>query len=393
LKHALSNWNLRSNPALLSCGFRPFFLFGSVHAGAIVFVSFLVFTGSFELSSAFTPRDWHAHEMLYGFLPAIITGFLLTAIPNWTGRLPIRGLPLAVLVSAWAAGRIAVVFSAQIGWLATAVIDVSFLAIFAAAALREIIAGRNWRNLKIIGIVAVFASGNFVFHLETYFRGTADYGLRVGIAAVILLLTVVGGRIVPSFTRNWLAKRGTGRLPSPFGYVDVAVLATSFGALILWLGWPHSSTAAGALGLAGLLHLVRLARWAGERTLQNRLVLVLHVAYVFIPLGFLLAAAAALGWIAATAGIHAWMTGAVGTMTLAVMTRASLGHTGHALVASTRTQIIYAAVVVSAIARICASLFPVYFEAFVIASAVAWIAAFAGFAVVYGPMLCQAQNS
>src|ERR1044072_5861382 len=137
-------------PALFSYGVRPFFLFASLYAGLSVLLWLPVFTGELALASAFAPRDWHVHEMLYGYLSAIITGFLLTAIPNWTGRLPLQGAPLIILVAAWLLGRIAIAFSAAIGWVPAAVIDVGFLLLVAAAAAREIIAGANWSNLKVV---------------------------------------------------------------------------------------------------------------------------------------------------------------------------------------------------------------------------------------------------
>ena len=142
-------------PALLSYGFRPFFLFGALYAGLAVLAWLPIFTGELALASTFVPRDWHVHEMLYGYLPAAMTGFLLTAIPNWTGRLPIQGTPLLALVIVWIAGRLAVALSADIGWVAAALIDVGFLALVAAAAIREIAAGRNWGNLKVVAMVSV----------------------------------------------------------------------------------------------------------------------------------------------------------------------------------------------------------------------------------------------
>ena len=207
-------------PALLSYGFRPFFLFGSLYAGLAVLAWLPVLNGQLELASAFAPRDWHVHEMLYGFVPAVVTGFLLTAIPNWTGRLPIQGLPLLALLAVWIAGRAAVGLSAFTGWIAAAVIDGAFLLLVIAAAAREILAGKNWRNLKVVAIVSILAAGNIAFHLEAHFRGSADFSVRAGVAAVILLITLVGGRVVPSFTRNWLARGKPGRMPSPFGRFD-----------------------------------------------------------------------------------------------------------------------------------------------------------------------------
>ena len=374
-------------PALFANGFRPFFLLGSIYAGLAVLVWLPMFYGGISLTSAFAPRDWHVHEMLYGYLPAVITGFLFTAIPNWTGRLPIRGMPLAVLVIVWILGRLCVTFSAETGWLAAMLVDASFLSLVAAAAAREILAGRNWRNLNVVLLVVLLLAGNVAFHLEAHFHGAADIGIRVGIAVVVLLISLIGGRIVPSFTRNWLVRENPGRLPVPFGRFDMIVVA--FGALALagWVISPDSQFSGAALGLAGLLHLVRLGRWAGNRTGRERLLLILHVGYFFVPLGFLLNAASAFGFVAPGAGIHAWMVGAAGIMTLAVMSRATLGHTGQQLTASRATQAIYAAIIIAALSRICAVIEPAYSEPLLYVAAFAWAAAFFGFAIAFGPLL------
>jgi uncharacterized protein involved in response to NO len=377
---------------LLSYGFRPFFLFGATYAGFAILVWLPLFNGQIELASTFTPRDWHVHEMLYGFVPAVVTGFLLTAIPNWTGQLPLQGSPLLVLLGIWVAGRVAVTLSSLIGWIAAAVIDVAFLTLVAAVAAREIVAGSNWRNLKVVVIVTVLAASNLVFHLEAHFRGAADYAVRLGIAAVILLISLVGGRVVPSFTRNWLARQEPGRLPQPFGRFDVLTVAVSAAALILWIAVPFEPVTGAALLGAGLLQLVRLLRWAGERTVGDRLVLVLHVGYAFLPLGFVLVGCAALGMLPLSAGVHAWTAGAVGTMTLAVMTRASLGHTGRTLTASVGTQAIYAAVVAGALVRVYSSIHPEWFVPLLLVSGTAWAAAFLGFAALYASPLCSART-
>jgi uncharacterized protein involved in response to NO len=373
-------------PALLSYGFRPFFLFGPLYAGLAVLAWMPVFTGMLELMTAFAPRDWHVHEMLYGYVPAIVAGFLLTAIPNWTGRLPLQGRPLLVLVLAWFAGRAAVNLSALIGWGAAAVIDSAFLVLVAAAAAREIAAGRNWRNLKVVTLVALLAAGNAAFHIEAHLSGTAEYSTRAGLAIVVLLIMLIGGRIVPSFTRNWLARQAPGRLPAPPDRFDMAIIAASAATLVLWVALPLAAATGAALVLTGLLNAVRLARWAGERTLPDRLVLILHIAYAFVPVGFLLLGCAAFEHAPEAAGIHAF-AGAIATMTLAVMTRASRGHTGHMLVAPPSTQAIYAAVVVSVLLRIAAAFLPEVAITLLSLSAAAWAVAFLGFGVVYGPML------
>jgi uncharacterized protein involved in response to NO len=373
--------------ALLAGSFRPFFLFGSVYAGLAILVWLPVFYGEITLVSAFAPRDWHVHEMLYGYLPAVITGFLFTAIPNWTGRLPIQGTPLLLLVITWIAGRFCVTFSAETGWLVALLVDASFLSLVAAAAAREILAGRNWRNLNVVMLVLLLLAGNVAFHLEAHFNGAADIGIRVGIAVVVLLISLIGGRIIPSFTRNWLVRENPGRLPVPFGRFDMMVVAVSALALTLWVVSSLSLFTGAALAFTGLLHLVRLGRWAGDRSWRERLVLILHIGYAFVPLGFLLNAASAYGFIPAGAGIHAWMAGAAGTMTLAVMSRATLGHTGQQLTASPATQVIYAAIIVAALSRICAVIDPAHSEALLHVAAFAWAAAFFGFAVSFGPLL------
>ena len=374
---------------LFANGFRPFFLLGAIQAALSMLVWLPLFYGELRLASAFAPRDWHVHEMLYGYLPAVITGFLFTAIPNWTGRLPLRGMPLASLVIVWIAGRLVVTFSASLGWWVAMLIDTSFLLLVAAATGREIAAGRNWRNLKVVALVTLLFAGNVAFHLEAHLHGAADIAIRIGIAVVVLLLSLIGGRIIPSFTRNWMVKENPGRLPVPFNRFDIAVVAFGAIALASWVVASDSRVAGAALGIAGLLHLVRLSRWAGDRSLRERLVTILHVGYLFIPLGFLLNAAAAFGFVASSAGVHAWMAGAAGIMTLAVMTRASLGHTGQALTASAATQAIYAAIIVAAVARICAVIHTSQSDLLLHVAALAWVAAFLGFALVYGPLLVR----
>ena len=372
---------------LLASSFRPFFLFGSIYAGLAILVWLPAFYGELTLTSAFAPRDWHVHEMLYGYLPAVITGFLFTAIPNWTGRLPIQGTPLLVLVMVWIAGRLSVTFSAETGWLVAMLVDASFLSLVAAAAAREILAGRNWRNLNVVFLVLLLLAGNVAFHLEAHFHGAADTGIRIGIAVIVMLIGMIGGRIVPSFTRNWLVRENPGRLPAPFGRFDMIVVAVSALALTAWVADSASQYTGAALALAGLLHLVRLGRWAGDRTWRERLVLILHVGYAFVPLGFLLNAASAFGLVPTGAGVHAWMVGAAGTMTLAVMSRATLGHTGRQLTASAATQAIYLAIIVAALSRVCAVIEPTHSEPLLHVAAFAWAAAFFGFAIAFGPLL------
>jgi uncharacterized protein involved in response to NO len=382
-----------SGPALFSYGFRPFFLFGAWYAGLAVLIWLPIYFGEMRLPTTFAPIDWHVHEMLYGYLPAVVTGFLLTAIPNWTGRLPLQGIPLILLLALWTAGRLAISISAHIGWIAAAVIDCGFLLAVVGAAAREIVAGRNWRNLKILIPVTVFFLGNVAFHIEAHVRGAANTGIRVGVAAIILLIMLIGGRIIPSFTRNWLVRENPGRLPVPFGRWDAVAIVVSAGALLHWVVIPDGVATAGALGLAAIVQAARLARWAGERTWRDPLVIVLHAAYAFVPAGFALCALGAANAVAPSAGLHAWMAGSAGMMTLAVMTRASLGHTGRELRASLPTQCIYACVLIAAIARICAAIEPASSLLLLRVAAAAWSTAFVGFGIVYAPALTQAKKT
>jgi uncharacterized protein involved in response to NO len=380
-----------SGSALLSHGFRPFFLGGALWAAASMALWIGMLAGPVDLPTRMAPLDWHVHGLLYGFLPAILAGFLLTAIPNWTGRLPVVGWRLLALFALWAAGRVAVSGAAILPGGVPEAVDVAFLLVLAIVAAREIVAGRNWRNLVVLAALLLLAAGNVVFHLEAANGGGAfGYGARIGIGGAVFLILLIGGRIVPSFTRNWLARREPGRLPTPPGRLDAALLGLAAVALAVWIAAPLSVAAALACLAAGIGHLVRLARWAGERTLPEPLVTVLHVGYLFAPLGFLAVAASVLapGWIAASAALHAWSAGTVGVMTLAVMTRASLGHSGRALSADLATTAIYSAVVLAALLRVGAGIAgtpPGLLEL----SGMLWIVAFGGFALRYWPILTR----
>lgn len=390
---------LRPNPRLVprrglvifSYGFRPFFLGGAIYAAAAALIWVPDYFGAYHIPTAFDPIDWHAHEMLYGYLAAVITGFLLTAIPNWTGRLPLQGPPLILLFSVWLLGRISINVSLWIGPIGTAVIDLSFLVLVFTVTSREIIAGKNWKNLPPLAVLAVLIAGNVLFHLEAYWPGSGEVGRKVGIGAAITLITIVGGRIIPSFTRNWLVRENRGRLPYPFGAFDKAVIAVSSCALVFWVLAPTFRFTATLLLTAGLLHIIRLLRWAGDRTWRDRLVLILHIGYGFVAIGFILLSGSMLApqTVPSSAGIHAWTIGAIGTMTLAVMTRSTLGHTGRKLAAAGMTHLIFGAILVAALTRICAAFEPEHMMLLIYVSGIAWTIAFLGFAVSYGPALIR----
>jgi uncharacterized protein involved in response to NO len=383
-----------SGPAILGLGFRPFFLAGALWSAVAMLVWLFVLTGLLPLPSLLGPVDWHVHELLYGYLPAIVAGFLLTAVPNWTGRLPVTGGPLLALVAVWVVGRLAIAMSLRLGAWLTAVLDLAFLAVLIAVIARELVAGANKRNLPVLLLVSLLFAGNAVFHLELARHGSAVLGTRLGIAAILLLLMLIGGRIVPSFTRNWLAKRGPGRLPASIDLFDGFAIAFAGLALLSWLASPMTPITAIACLAAGLLHLARLARWAGDRTLAEPLVTILHIGYAFVPLGFLLVAAAYAvpAAVQPIAAVHAWTAGGIGTMTLAVMTRASLGHSGRPLAADRWTSTIYVLVVGAALARVAAGT-SLGFPALQHLAATLWVLAFATFAIAYWPALTHPRAS
>ncbi len=369
-------------PALLQHGFRPFFLAGAAWAVVVIAWWLGLLAGVVGLGPAIDPLAWHQHEMLFGFASAPVAGFLLTAIPNWTGRLPVRGAALLALVLLWALGRLAMIGLA--GWPA-ALVDGAFLPALTAIAAREVIAGRQWRNLVVMLLIGLYACGNLLWHLGELRPGLAPgQGLRLGIASLAMLLGLIGGRIVPSFTRNWLAKRQA-PLPAPFGRLDRLALLTLAAALVGWSLLPDTSATGLLLLLAGSAQALRLARWRPWSTRAEPLVASLHLGYGWLALGVFLLGLAQLGLMSSSAAVHALTTGAFGTMMLAVMTRATLGHTGRPLVADATTTVIYAMVNAGAAGRVIAAQWPD--GAWLIVAGLLWIGAFALFVLHYGPML------
>ena len=377
--------------AILSRGFRPFFLAAGVWALVGMALWPAYFTGVIAIPTAFSAVDWHVHEMIFGYGGAVVAGFLLTAIPNWTGRLPVAGVPLAALAALWAAGRIAVFASAAIGRPAAAAIDTSFLIVFGALVAREVAAGRNWRNLKTAGLVFALALVNVAFHVEDARAGLAEVSSRAALGLLVVLILLIGGRVTPSFTGNWLAKAGLSPRPVPFGKPDGAVMALSGLSLVSWIAAPEG-VATGTLALAaGTANLWRLSRWRGLAARRDPLVLVLHAGFFFAAAGFLAVGAHAL-WPSQApyaAGVHVWAVGAIGVMTLAMMTRATLGHTGRALVASNATRVAYVLIISAMLARLAMALLPALALPLMHLAACAWILAFAAFLFAYAPMLVR----
>jgi uncharacterized protein involved in response to NO len=375
----------RSGPALFSYGFRPFFLAAGIWAVVAMALWISCLTAGIDIGGSYGAAAWHAHEMLFGYTSAALAGFLLTAVPNWTGRLPVSGWPLVGLILVWLAGRLALLVPDGLGLVPAMAVDAAFLPVLLAICAREIVAGRKWKDLKILAVLAALSFGNIGFHLLVF--GSGDIGLasRLAVGAYVMLISIIGGRIVPSFTRNWLARNGAAALPAPYSHLDTAALLLGLGALALWVVLPLAPVTAIACIIAGTLHAIRLWRWRGWTTGGERLVLVLHAGYAFVPLGFLLVAAAVVGWIEPVSALHVFTVGAIGLMTLAVMSRATRGHTGLPLTASPVTAISYLMILVAAIARPLAGFVPELLAL----SGFCWIAGFALYVAEYAPALIR----
>ncbi|MCZ4340341.1 NnrS family protein [Sphingomonadaceae bacterium G21617-S1] len=375
-------------PIWLRGSFRLLFTGGALWALVVVALWVGALEGAWTLPTAMEPLAWHQHEMLFGYLGAVIAGFLSAAIPNWTGRPVIIGWPVAAFVGLWAAARLAVLFSAYVPPLVGAVLDVGFLLALFGYAARQIFAARN-RNKPILIVLLLFAAACGLDHVAAMGL-TADpaIGMRAGFALILMLIAIIGGRIIPAFTRNWLTKHDrTDGLPIMANRFDHAVLAVTVIALAGWAVAPVAHPVAWLLLGTGALHAVRLTRWAGLRAIGDPLVFVLHVAYAWLPAGLLLLGAATL-WpvVSVSSAMHALGAGAMAAMTLAVMTRATRGHTGRPLEADGATVAIYGLVNLGALLRVAAPLLPFDYMLSIRVAGGLWGGAFLLFVLVYGRM-------
>lgn len=378
-------------PAILQSSFRPFFLAAGVWATLAVPFWLFSFSGILVLPESLDGLLWHQHEMLFGFAAAAIAGFILTAIPNWTGRLPVSGWRLGLLVALWIAGRLGFFAAPVIGPAASAVFDLSFLTTLAVMIARELISGRNWRNLPVLVLISLFTCGNWLVHAELNGLGeTAAAGIRLSTFVMAVLVAVIGGRIVPSFTRNWLVRRGAEELPDPMGRFDTIVLATMVFFVIAQVLAPDLQLTSCLALIAGGLHAIRMARWKGWAILSEPLMWVLHLGYAWLAVALILIGLAGLtDGVPATAAIHALTAGAFGTMILAVMTRASLGHTGRELTATPGTTVIFILITIAAVTRVGAPFLSDQSLSAIWISGIAWTAAYGLFTVLYFPVFTE----
>jgi uncharacterized protein involved in response to NO len=376
-------------PAVLDYAFRPMFLAAGSWAVIALALWLGMFLGYVQLPTRFDPLAWHVHEMLFGFVMAAVAGFLLTAIPNWTGRLPVRGYPLAALACLWVLGRLACLISADIpAWLAI-LVDLAFPAALLAVAAREIVAGRNWRNLPMTAPLVLFVVADLLMHLESLgVPVPAGLGWRLALGAPILLISVIGGRIVPSFTRNWLSKRKSPRLPAPADMLDTAAVGMLAAALILWAFLPDHRVTGALLIAAALLNAGRLGRWVGIASWPEPLLFALHVGYGWVAVGTALLGLSDFDiGVPVASAIHALTAGAIAVMILAVMPRVTLGHTGRELTAGRATVAVFVLINAAALTRVCAAWHTEFMTILLLVAGACWIAAFGLFEIVYAPML------
>jgi uncharacterized protein involved in response to NO len=375
--------------AVFSYGFRPFFLGAALFAGVAIPVWILVLAGVGDSTFLYPARDWHVHEMVFGFLPAVITGFLLTAIPNWTDRPPIRGYELVLLFTLWLAGRLLI----AIPWftpLVSAVIDVGFLVAVAGLVWREIAAAKSWDRTPMGVLVSLLACANILFHVLTLSGIAADHTERAAIGMVMMLLALIGGRLIPTFTDELLDGSGRAERPASFSRYDGLSIALVGLAVVSWIVQPHAMVTGWIFVTAGLANLGRLARWYGWLTWREPLVLILHVGYGWFALSLLILGGSILGiGLPAEDAVHAFTAGAVGAMTLAVMTRASLGHTGRPRHAGPLTVCIYMLVNVGAVLRVFGPMTGLSTNLVMGVAAGSWSGAYLLFAMVYGPFLLR----
>ena len=375
--------------ALFNYGFRPFFLLAGLYAViAMVIWLIILFSGTWP-DSDLPPHLWHGHEMLFGFVAAAIAGFLLTAVPSWTGQRGFSGLPLIFLVTVWIAGRLVIIFHAHIPPFILTCIDLAFFPVLGLMLAPSLLRGRS-RNLVFLLFLVVLFVANLVFHIA-YARGDTTFasnGLLLGINTVLLIISIIGGRIVPAFTLSAVRRTDDSFVIMPFPALDRAAVFSILLVLITDLVWPYSMTAGWLALIAAFIHAVRLARWKTLQGLGEAIVWILHVAYAWIIIGLALKGLSLLGGsLIGTAWLHAFTTGAFASMILAVMTRAALGHTGRSLIAPPLIVVSYVLITLAAIVRVSGPALPQVYSYSIAISGVLWIGAFVLFLVVYTPIL------
>jgi uncharacterized protein involved in response to NO len=374
---------------LLAYGFRPFFLLAAIFAALAVPLWLAAYMGNVALPSPLPPSVWHGHEMLFGYGAAVLAGFLLTATPGWSGRPPVSGAALAALALIWLAGRLLSSAGGAVPALAAAV-DLAFLPALALA-ITPALQAAPARNRIFLPVLGMLLLANLGVHLDALdvLPGLGEIALRVTLDLFALLIALIGGRVVPAFTGNALAARGEAERVRTASMRD----RLAIGALVLLLlaDLGGFSRAAGGIALAAaLLNAWRLHGWQGSRTLREPTLSVLHLGYLWLAIGLAWKGMVQLsGFLPPADALHGLAIGAVGTMTLAIMSRATLGHTGRPLHAPPLVVASYLLVGAAALARLAAPLAPAHAISLLVIAVAFWTLAFAAFAICLRPALIQ----
>jgi len=371
--------------ALFNLGFRPFFLLAALFAASSLPVWAAQYFGVLPAVGHVAGVAWHAHEMVYGFAIAVVTGFLFTAARNWTGLPTPTGRLLAALAAFWVLGRVAMLTGP--GWLA-AIVDVAFLPAVAGCLWKPLQQTRN-RNRFFVGILLALAGVNGVFH-GAHLGGIDMAPLLImgmALGLVVMIVAIMAGRVVPAFTKNALRSARIRQVPG----LDAIALVSLALALVAWIAaWPAWLLVPMATLAAGA-NAVRLWSWDPWSTRSQPILWILHLSYAWIPIGLLVLALAVAGVAGSTAlAVHAWGAGAVGGMIIGMITRTALGHTGRPLSVGRAEVIAYCLVHLGAIARVFVPLvWPPAYGAALVAAAALWSVAFGIYCVVYWPLLSR----
>jgi uncharacterized protein involved in response to NO len=381
-----------SGGVLFASGFRPFFLLAGLDAVANMAAWMTVyFRPELWPENAMPAVYWHAHEMLFGFVAAAIGGFLLTAVPNWTGSPPYRGTPLYLLTAAWLCGRLAMLPFIPLTAAWRAVADLAFYPLLALTLAPRLIEARKLRNMMFLVLLTALLTGNLLFHLGAASVITAGehIGLMVGADIVTIMIVIVGGRILPAFTRGGLAARGIRVEIAADPWFERFSILSILAMVAADMAAPLSRISGGITLLAAIAQIFRLSQWQGYRSLRIPLLWVLHLGYVWLALGLLLKATWLLFAVPlAQNWIHAFTIGTFSTMILAVMSRASLGHSGRPLVAPKPVALAYGMLSAAAAVRIFGPvIMPDYSGTAVATAGLLWIGTFALFLWSYAPIL------
>lgn len=373
-------------------GFRPFFLLAGLLA--LCYVPWWVGSVAlgWPLSTDWPPTLWHGHEMLFGYIGAAIGGFLLTAVPSWTGQRGSAGLPLVALVVVWIAGRLAILSSAAWSPLATAIADLAFLPLLAGYVAVPLLRARS-RNTPLLAVLGLLWACNVVFHvaLARHDAPLAGQAVRSGLDIVLVLVTLIGGRIIPAFTNAAMKAQGRAPRAPSWPWLTPAVLATMMASAIVGLVTVPAGIVAAVSLVAGILHGLRLWQWRAPLRLMKPIVWILHLGYAWLAAGFVLRATALLAGSAwAAFWLHALTIGAVTSMILGVMTRAALGHTGRTLAVAPAITAAYVLVSAAALMRVFAlGVAGLSYPIVLIIAGTLWLAAFALYVAVYAPILLR----